>query len=148
MIIRKGEPAEQRSEERGTVLTARYSDAGGIAQYGAYLETLEPGARSSERHWHEKEDEFLFVVSGEATVSENDGDHVLHPGDAACWPAGVPNAHCVSNRSSRPCSYLIVGTRPSHDVCRYPDLGRTLHTEGATWRLVDAAGRVLRSGTV
>ena len=148
MIVRKGEPAAERksSEEFGSVETLRYSDAGGITQYGGYVETLQPGARSSDRHWHEKEDEFLYVLSGELTVTENDGDQVLRPGDAACWPAGVPNGHCVSNRSNAPCSYLIVGTRPSHDVCHYPDLRRTLYTEGETWRVEDADGRVLKSG--
>lgn len=148
MIVRKGEPVAERktSEEFGTVETLRYSDAGGITQYGGYVETLQPGARSSDRHWHEKEDEFLYVLSGEVTVTENDGDQVLAPGDAACWPAGVPNGHCVSNRSNAACSYLIVGTRPSDDVCHYPDLRRTLYTEGESWRIEDADGRVLKSG--
>ena len=64
-----------------------------------------PGSRSSERHWHEKEEEFLYLISGEATLVENDGEHVMLPGDAACWPAGVPNAHHVINRCSSPCTY-------------------------------------------
>ena len=122
------------------------SEAGGLTQFGAHVETLQPGSRSSERHWHEQEDEFLHVLSGEATVVENDGEHALRPGDSACWPAGTANAHQVVNRSGAPCTYLIVGTRVSHDVCRYPDLGRTLYTEGETWRLVDAKGALIRSG--
>jgi uncharacterized cupin superfamily protein len=88
------------------------------------------------------------VLSGELTVTENDGDEVLAAGDAACWPAGIPNGHCVSNRSNAPCSYVIVGTRPSHDVCHYPDLGKTLYTEGDQWRIEDADGRVVKSGRV
>ena len=58
------------------------------------------------------------------------------------WPAGVPNAHHVSNRSSEPCSYLIVGTRVNQDVCHYPDTGRTLHTDGKAWRLLEADGQL------
>jgi uncharacterized cupin superfamily protein len=150
MIIRKGEPGleQQSSEGRGAVETSRYSDAGGITQYGAYAQTLLPGARSSERHWHEQEDEFLYVLAGELTVTENDGVHVLGPGDAACWPAGVANAHYASNNSDASCTYLIVGTRVSHDVCHYPDVGRTLYTEGEVWRIEDASGKVIRSGRV
>ena len=153
MIIRRhqapmGPDPENRAQELGAFETLRYSDAGGITQYGAYLETLHPGSRSSVRHWHEREDEFLFVVSGEVTVVENDGAHVLHPGDAACWPAGVPNAHRVENNSSAPCSYLIVGTRPTHDVCHYPDDGKACHTEGDSWRLVRTDGTVLKSGKI
>jgi uncharacterized cupin superfamily protein len=153
MIVRRGEPASDRgiawrAAEFGAFESLRYSDAGGLTQFGAYVETLQPGSRSSDRHWHEREDEFLFMISGEATVIEGDGAHVLHPGDAACWPAGVSNAHQVVNRSSAPCTYLIVGTRVTHDVCHYPDLGKVLHTEGETWRMVRDDGTLLKGGKV
>jgi uncharacterized cupin superfamily protein len=149
MIVRKGEPTASRGGAEhalGAYETLRYSDVGQLKQFGANLETLQPGSRSSERHWHEREDEFLYLISGEATVIENDGMHVLYPGDAACWPAGTANAHCVVNRSSSPCTYLIVGTRPTHDICHYPDAGRALHTDGETWRMVRDDGTVLREG--
>lgn len=58
------------------------------------------------------------------------------------------NAHHAHNRSDEPCSYLIVGTRPKHDICHYPDAGKTLHTEGEKWRVEDSSGQVLRSGEV
>lgn len=150
MIVRRATaPTQERTADPfGDMTTAGLSVAGGLMQFGAYLQTLQPGATSSTRHWHEQEDEFLYVVAGEVTVVEDDGPHVLHPGDAACWPAGVANAHHVLNRSAAPCSYLVVGTRRAHDVCHYPDAGRTLHTEGDTWRMVDAAGKVLKSGPV
>ena len=153
MIIRKGTATLQiataeQVQRHGTYSSARLSEDGGLKQFGAYIETLEAGSRSSDRHWHEQEDEFLYVLSGEASLVEDDGQHLLLPGDAACWPAGTANAHHVVNRSNAPCSYLIVGTRVSHDVCHYPDSGRTLHTEGETWRLEEADGRVVKSGRV
>jgi uncharacterized cupin superfamily protein len=150
MIVRRGQPIVEKRDEPdfGVMETARYSDFGGLEQYGAYVQTLHPGARSSTRHWHEREDEFLYVLSGEVTIVENDGVHTLGPGDAACWPAGVANAHHVLNRSEAPCAYLLVGTRPTHDVCHYPDVGKTLYTEGDTWRVEDASGQVLESGRV
>src|SRR5262249_23517624 len=123
VIIRKG-GVRRGGEDPRTWL--HYSDDGGLTQFGAYLETLPPRARSSERHWHEKEDEFLFVLEGEVTVIENSGATVLRPGDAAAWPGGVADAHCVVNRSSAPCTYMIVGTRMTHDVCHYPDSGRVM----------------------
>ena len=150
MIIRSGTaPSKHRTDlDFGSVETIGLSEAGGIKQYGAHLEILQPGAKSSTRHWHEKEDEFMLVVAGEVTVVENDGAHVLHAGDAACWPAGVENAHHVLNRSTEPCSYLMVGTKLSHDVCHYPDVGKTLYSEGDTWKVVDSAGVVLKAGTI
>ncbi|MEO6747759.1 MAG: cupin domain-containing protein [Caldimonas sp.] len=150
MIVRKGQARTKARDEPGfgAMETASFSDSAGITQYGAYLQTLQPGARSSTRHWHEQEDEFIYVVSGRVTVVENDGPHILEPGDAACWPAGVPNAHHVLNESSEPCSYLIVGTRVSHDICHYPDVGKTLYNEGEAWRIEDATGQVLKSGRI
>jgi uncharacterized cupin superfamily protein len=109
---------------------------------------VQPGSRSSERHWPERGDEFLYVVAGEVTIVEDDGPHVLRPGDAACWPAGTPIAHHAVNRSSAPCSYVIVGTRVTHDICHYPDVRRLLHTEGSTWRLVTAEGATIKSGNL
>ena len=149
MIIRKDAVPFQRAsrESFGVSDTAALSDAGGLQQYGAYLQILQPGARSSNRHWHEKEDEFLYVLSGEVTVTENEAVETLHPGDAACWAAGVPTAHYVSNHSSAPCSYLIVGTRADQDVCHYPDTGRTLHSEGKEWRLLEADGKIYKTGS-
>src|SRR3712207_2317375 len=99
MIVRRAQaPADRealsRAEHYGASEQLRLSDAGGLSRFGAHFETLDPGSRSSERHSHEEEDEFLYVISGEATVVENDGAHTLHPGDAACWPAGA-NAHQV-----------------------------------------------------
>jgi len=150
MIIRKGQARAKTPDEPnlGVLDTSNFSDTGGLKQYGAYLQTLQPGAKSSTRHWHEQEDEFLFVVQGQVTVVENDGPHVLEPGDAACWPGGEPNAHHVLNESSQPCSYLIVGTRLTHDVCHYPDVGQTLYTQGDVWHVEDAAGQVLRAGKI
>ena len=144
MILRRGTVPTQRDPG---VTTENGSDPGGLMQFGADVTTLAPGTTSTERHWHSAEDEFLLVLDGEATVVENDGAHGLGPGDVACWPAGVANAHHVQNRSSADCRYLVVGTRPDVDVCRYPDSGRTLSTDPDTWRIVDdATGRVLRSG--
>jgi uncharacterized cupin superfamily protein len=121
MIVRKAQvPVVTKTADGwGTVHTARYSDAGALTQFGASVQTLLPGGKSSVRHWHEHVDEFLYVLSGEVTVTEDDGAHVLMPGDSACWPAGVPNGHTVSNTSAAPCSYVIVGTRIENDVGHY-----------------------------
>jgi uncharacterized cupin superfamily protein len=148
MIIRNTDlTTESRTSEGwGTVETQRVGDAGGITQFGASVQTLLPGARSSLAHWHEATDEMLYVLSGEVTVTENDVDHVLHAGDAACWPAGVAVAHTVSNRSNESCSYFVVGTRSKKDVCHYEEIGQVMHSDGETWKFVDASGKLLRAG--
>ena len=153
MIIRRGtarddQGDEDRSARYGAFERLAVGDTGGLAQVGVFVETLQPGSRTVERHWHERSDELIYVVAGEVTVVENDGEHVLVPGDAACWPAGVANAHQLVNRSAAPCTYVLVGTRPGDDKCHYPDLGQVQIVEGDAWRIVDAVGVVLRSGKV
>src|SRR5215213_11012618 len=132
MIIRRGQTpvdlgTEQDRQKYGPSESLHLSDAGGLTEFGAHVQTLQPGSRSSDRHWHEQEDEFLYVLSGEATVVENDGAHTLHPGDAACRLAGTANAHQVVNRSGAPCTYLIRGNRAIPDVTHYPDRGDVLY---------------------
>ena len=110
MILRKEQtPLDRGSAEDEQTFGARESlhltDEGGLTQFVAHLQTLQRGSRSSDRHWHEEEAELLYVLCGEATVAEEDGStHALSPGDAACWPAGVANAHQVVNRSGEPCA--------------------------------------------
>jgi len=95
-------------------------DAGGLTQFGAHVEVLPPGARSSFRHWHEAEDEMVYILAGEVVLIE-DSESLLTVGEAACWPAGHPVGHCLENRSAESAIYLVVGTRSRVDRIHYPD---------------------------
>lgn len=134
-----------RRRQDGTE-TLRLSDAGGLRQFGCYVETLAPGARSSERHWHESEDEFLFVLDGTATVTDDHGPRDLGPGDAVCWPHGVANGHQVQNRTARPLRYVILGSRVAGDICHYPDSGSRQVNGAGGWQVLASDGTVLRQG--
>ncbi|WP_172296630.1 cupin domain-containing protein [Pseudoruegeria sp. HB172150] len=116
------------------------SDTGGLTQFGAFVETLDPGARSSDRHWHEEEDEFLYMLSGTATVIEDEGTQEIGPGDSCCWPKGVANGHHVVNKSAAPCSYLIVGTRLADDIVHYSEIDKILIRENGQRRLTRRDG--------
>jgi uncharacterized cupin superfamily protein len=100
----------------------RLGNAIGLDQYGVNLTRLAPGAQSSQRHWHQTEDELVYVLEGELVLIENDGETVLKPGDAAGWKAGVANGHCLVNRSTRHAIYLEIGTRKKDDRAEYPDI--------------------------
>lgn len=96
-------------------------DAGGLTQFGVNLTRISPGAASALRHWHETEDEFIYMLEGELMLVENDGETVLKPGDAAAFKAGSGNAHRLLNRTNRDAVYLEVGTRAAADHVHYPD---------------------------
>jgi len=101
----------------------RLGDEAGLTQFGVNLARLPPGAFSSLRHWHENQDEFVFVVEGELTLIEDGGESVLRGGEAAGFKAGVANAHHLANRSGRDAVYLEVGTRTPRERAHFPDAG-------------------------
>jgi uncharacterized cupin superfamily protein len=87
----------------------RLSPATGLTDFGVSHVTLKPGAWSSQRHWHDGEDEFLVMLSGEAVLVEDEGSTVLRPGDCAAWPKGTGNGHHLRNESGEECSFIVVG---------------------------------------
>jgi len=112
-------PFNKAVEGRSRKRLARFA---GLVQFGVNICTLKPGAASSQRHWHEKEDELVYVLEGEVVLCEDDGETVLRPGDAAAWKAGVTNGHCLINRSDRDTVFIEVGTRAAADRAYYSDI--------------------------
>jgi uncharacterized cupin superfamily protein len=100
----------------------RLGSAAGLDQFGVNVCTLKPGAASSLRHWHENEDELVYMLEGEAVLCEDGGETVLRPGDAAAWKAGVANGHCLVNRSNRDAVFIEVGTRAAAERAHYSDV--------------------------
>ena len=110
-------------------------DAFGLTQFGVNLTTLLPGAWSAQRHWHEKEDEFVFVVDGEITLIDDAGEHVLKPGMCAGFKAGTANGHHLVNKSKSPATYVEVGTRSDDEVSTYPDVDMKAGKVAGKWVL-------------
>ena len=118
-------------------------DSAGLDQFGVNFLRLQPGAWSSQRHCHSDEDEFVYVLAGEVTMVSNDGDEVLHAGDAAGFKAGNGDGHCLQNRSVAEVLVLEIGSRrPSDDGVIYSDIdlvfpagdrGQYLHRDGTPY---------------
>ncbi len=94
----------------------------GLTQFGVNHLVLEPGSISALRHWHEAEDEFVYVLAGALVLVDDNGEHELAAGDYVGFPAGVANAHHLANRSDAPASFLAVGARHrGREAIHYPD---------------------------
>ncbi|HET6184643.1 MAG TPA: cupin domain-containing protein [Acetobacteraceae bacterium] len=100
----------------------KLGDAAGLRQYGVNLLRLPPGVWSSQRHWHTKQDEFVYVLQGEVTLVTNDGAELLKAGDAAGFKAGDEDGHCLQNRSGADALVLEIGTRIPDDAAYYPEI--------------------------
>lgn len=100
------------------------SETGALTQFGAFIEILQPGCRSSIKHWHSAEDEMVYVLAGEITVVEGTSQTLVSTGGVATFRAGVQIGHYLENRSASPTRCLVVGTRAPVDHITYPDHDR------------------------
>ncbi len=97
-------------------------DALGLENFGVNLTRLPPGCASSQRHWHSRQDEFVYIVEGEVVLVTDAGEQVLIAGMVAGFPAGTGDGHQLVNKSDRDAFYLEVGDRTSGDDVDYPDI--------------------------
>jgi uncharacterized cupin superfamily protein len=140
MRVGSGYPAphDKPCQQRGR---RRLGDQFGLTQFGANQLELPPGAWSSQRHWHERQDEFVYVLEGEVTLVTNEGETVLKAGMFAGFRAGQANGHHLVNRSTAVARVLEVGTRTAEETARYPDIGM-MYREGLGYSDLD--GRPLK----
>jgi uncharacterized cupin superfamily protein len=118
---RQGYPEDFRAETAGYE-GQRVGDAAGLTQFGVNRVVLPPQARTALRHWHENEDEFVIVMSGEVVLREEDGETVLRAGDCAGFKAGGENGHAFENRTDEPVVLFEIGTRSPDETGHYPDV--------------------------
>ncbi|MFT4716253.1 MAG: putative cupin superfamily protein [Paracoccaceae bacterium] len=123
------EPYASEMGDRG-----RYplGDAAGLTQFGANLMVMQPGSKSSLRHWHKNEDEFVMVTQGELVLVQDEGEIRMRRGEFAAFKAGDTNGHHLINLSDQEARFLVIGTKISSDVCTYPDVDMKVVIEGDT----------------
>lgn len=114
----------------------RVGRALGLADFGVAHVVLKPGAASSQRHWHEDEDEFVVMLSGEAVLVEDGGRVAMGAGDMAAFLKGHPDAHHLLNESDSDCVFLAFGRVPLGDA-HYPDVD--LKWSGGAFRRKDGS---------
>ena len=106
-----------------------------LSQFGVNLTKLPPGCWSSLRHWHKDEDEFVYVVSGELTLVDDYGAHLLRPGMCAGFKAGLANGHHLINRGNDVAFYLEIGSRMPDEEAIYSDVDmKVVKEQGGAFR--------------
>ena len=120
------------AEQMAGRASLRLGQAGGLTQFGVNLVTLDPGARSSLRHWHQNEDEFVMVTEGQLMLVQDDGETPMGPGECAAFPAGDRNGHCFINRSGQVGRFLVIGSKAAREVATYSDIDLMVTMENGT----------------
>ena len=127
-VNRTGYPSPFNEDVKGRWYR-RLAPATGLTEFGVSHVTLKPGAWSSQRHWHNGEDEFLVMLEGEAVLVEDDGRIELKPGDCAAWPNGSTNGHHLINETDRDCVFLCM-SGGKNEGGGYSDIDMMWTTEG------------------
>lgn len=96
-------------------------DIFGLSNFGVNLTRLVPGAGSALRHAHSKQDEFVYILSGQPLLITDQGKTQLSPGMCAGFKAGTGNGHHLINKTNEDVLYLEVGDRNLGDSVTYPD---------------------------
>ena len=143
-VERQAYPGRLRARTNGCWRT-RLSDAVDLTQIGVGEVELAPGSATGLMHWHENEDEFVYVVAGEVTlIEQGGGEQVLRAGDGAGFKAGVAVGHTFENRTDRPVRLLEIGPRTAPtDTAHYVGLDMVLKREGRGLRFETRDGRSL-----
>jgi uncharacterized cupin superfamily protein len=127
-----GYPEPYKSRVAGR-FRRRLGDHAGLKNFGVNLTRLDPGAESSMRHWHVKQDEFIYVLEGEITLVTDAGRQKLGPGMAAGFPAGKVDGHQLVNETATPVLYLEIGDRTPDDSADYPDVDLAVRMVEGKW---------------
>jgi uncharacterized cupin superfamily protein len=118
----------------------RLGNALGLKNFGVNLTTITPGSASALRHWHTKQDEFVYIVSGELMLVTDAGEQLLTAGMCAGFLASKADGHHLVNRSVRDAVYLEVGDRTPGDAANYPDDDLIARAVDGGWQFVRKNG--------
>ncbi|WP_137391195.1 cupin domain-containing protein [Rhodoligotrophos defluvii] len=108
-------------------------DLFGLSNFGVNLTELAPGAVSALQHRHSRQDEFVYILEGEAVLVTGPVETVLRPGMCAGFKAGGVSHH-LENRSAAPVRYLEIGDRTEGDEVAYPADDIVAVREQGAWR--------------
>ena len=126
-------PAPYDAEVAGRT-SLRLGDAGGLTQFGVNIVILAPGAKSSMRHWHLNEDEFVMIIQGCCTMLQDAGPTIMQVGDCAAFPAGNSDGHCFINHTDTEARFLVVGSKAKAETATYSDVDLQVHQAGGVNR--------------
>ena len=100
---------------------AKLGEAAGREKLGCSLHEVPPGKRAWPYHYHEANEEAIYVLDGRGTLRTPDGEVTVEPGDYVALPTGEGGAHQLRNDGEEVLRYLAASTMCEPDVLVYPD---------------------------
>lgn len=94
----------------------------GLTAFGVNIVRMPPASWSSQRHFHSREDELIYVLAGKPTLVTDEGETTLEPGSVAGFKGGDRDGHHLVNKTDADVVYLEVGNRAAGDEVEFPDI--------------------------
>ena len=118
-------PARTKAEHEGYAYTRRnFVSRGQAGSTLVSIYELPPGKSAYPYHYHLKDEETFYILSGEGLLRTPQGEKAVSAGDLLFFPAGSEGAHKLTSTGSEPLVYIDFDVIHDLDVCRYPDSGK------------------------
>jgi uncharacterized cupin superfamily protein len=120
----------------------KLGNAFALTNFGVNLTILEPGASSALQHHHTKQDEFVYILKGTATLRLGEKEFTMTAGDCVGFKAGNGIGHCIVNRhdSTETLEYLEIGDRTAGDEVTYPEVDLQAQDVNGQWVFARKSG--------
>jgi uncharacterized cupin superfamily protein len=128
-------PWNPRSEMHGSIL----GRAAGLMRAGLNLIRVPPGKESFTYHAHLHEEEWIYILSGRATIESGSEAHEVSAGDFIAFPT-PSEPHLLRNTSSEDVVYLAGGERAPFDIADFPRDGKRMVRIGDRATVYELAG--------
>ena len=140
-------PGSDRSvypEPFASMMKGRYKrklgDFFGLQNFGINLTELDPGSISALKHYHLKQDEFIYIISGTPTLVIDDKEYFMSPGECFGFRAGEKNGSQLKNNSDKTVVYLEIGDRTTGDIVEYPNDDLRAEDTASGWEFTNKNG--------
>ena len=126
---------------------ARLSERTGLTRLPVNLLRVPPGKESFIPHAHSIEEEWVFIVAGEGTVTLDGVATAIGVGDFLGFPPDGTVHHVTNTHTSDDLIYLTGGERHSVEVAHMPTVGKVavFKDNGVTFYDEDTGERVTMS---
>jgi len=145
-FVAKAEINEIESVEKAHFLNANakcqnrsLGDMTGLTGFGFHILEVEPGRDTTELHMHHREDECIFILSGQGLAQVGEETFEVSEGDFLGYrKGGLP--HSLRNIGAETLRLIVVGERGDTEIVDYPAQGkRMFRTKGLDWNVVDTS---------
>jgi uncharacterized cupin superfamily protein len=117
-------------------LTRTLGELVGLQRIGVHIVRLEPGRESTQYHYHDADEEFLYILQGRALAEIGEERFEVGAGDFMGFATPSP-PHTLVNAFDQDLVYLMAGERNPNDIVHYPRIRRSMIKGPGNRRWVD-----------